>query len=96
MTSTTFKIPVRPLKHLLGSNHVKPCMFWPVVVKTQSTAAQRTRLEQLDDFEEGSVREVGDLSQQEYTAHIEQLNRELVQAWHDDQRVKALKIAIQV
>lgn len=71
-------------------------MLWPVVVKTQSTAAQRTRLEQLDDFEEGSVREVGDLSQQEYTARIEQLNRELVQAWHDDQRVKALKIAIQV
>lgn len=36
-----------------------------------------------------------DLSQQEYASRIEQLNNELVQAWHSDQRVKALKIAIQ-
>lgn len=36
-----------------------------------------------------------DLSQQEYISRIEQLNNELVQAWHSDQRVKALKIAIQ-
>lgn len=66
-----------------------------VVMKTQSSAT-RTRLEQLDDFEEGSVREMGDLSQQEYVSRIEQLNQELVQAWHSDCRVKALKIAIQV
>lgn len=56
----------------------------------------KNRLEQLDDFEEGSVRQMLDLSQQEYTNRIEQLNQELVQAWHNDQRVKALKIAIQV
>lgn len=56
----------------------------------------RTRLEQLDDFEEGSVRQMLDLTQQEYVARIELLNNELVQAWHSDQRVKALKIAIQV
>ncbi|XP_057321431.1 VPS35 endosomal protein-sorting factor-like [Microplitis mediator] len=55
----------------------------------------RNRLEQLDDFEEGSVRQMLDLSQQEYVSRIEQLNNELVQAWHADQRVKALKIAIQ-
>lgn len=66
-----------------------------VAVKSQSSVV-RTRLEQLDDFEEGSVREVADLSQQEYIIRIEQLNEELVQAWHQDQRVKALKIAIQV
>lgn len=65
-----------------------------VAVKSQSSVV-RTRLEQLDDFEEGSVREVADLSQQEYISRIEQLNEELVQAWHQDQRVKALKIAIQ-
>lgn len=53
------------------------------------------RLEQLDDFEEGSVRQMLDLSQQEYVTRIEQLNQELVQAWHSDQRVRALKIAIQ-
>ncbi|XP_033326331.2 VPS35 endosomal protein-sorting factor-like [Megalopta genalis] len=69
------------------------------VVKVQPTGGVvdkvRTRLEQLDDFEEGSVRQMLDLSQQQYTARIEQLNSELVQAWHSDQRVKALKIAIQ-
>lgn len=68
-----------------------------VVVKAQSSMVDkvRTRLEQLDDFEEGSVRQMLDLSQQEYVSRIEQLNTELVQAWHQDQRVKALKIAIQ-
>lgn len=75
-----------------------------VVARPQPTGPQtsaavekvRTRLEQLDDFEEGSVREEGDLTQGEYAARIEQLNTELVQAWNGDQRVKALKIAIQV
>lgn len=56
----------------------------------------KNRLEQLDDFDEGSVRQMLDLTQHEYTSRIEQLNHELVQAWHNDQRVKALKIAIQV
>lgn len=56
----------------------------------------KTRLEQLDDFEDGSVRQMHGLSQQEYTAQIEQLNNELVHAWNSDHRVKALKIAIQV
>ncbi|CAK9815608.1 VPS35 endosomal protein-sorting factor-like [Anthophora plagiata] len=69
------------------------------VVKVQPSTGVvdkvRTRLEQLDDFEEGSIRQMLDLSQQQYTSRIEQLNNELVQAWHSDQRVKALKIAIQ-
>lgn len=71
-----------------------------VVVKVQPSGTMvdkvRTRLEQLDDFEEGSVRQMLDLTQQEYAVRIELLNNELVQAWHSDQRVKALKIAIQV
>ncbi|XP_012255846.2 VPS35 endosomal protein-sorting factor-like isoform X2 [Athalia rosae] len=70
-----------------------------VVVKVQPSGTMvdkvRTRLEQLDDFEEGSVRQMLDLTQQEYAARIELLNNELVQAWHSDQRVKALKIGIQ-
>nr|CAD7444955.1 unnamed protein product [Timema bartmani] len=68
-----------------------------VVVKAQSSVVDKVknRLEQLDDFEEGSVRQMLDLSQQEYAGRIEQLNQELVQAWHTDQRVRALKIAIQ-
>lgn len=66
------------------------------MVKAQSTAVDKVqhRLEQLDCFEEGSQRKL-DLSQAEYVARIEQLNKELVSAWNTEQRVKALKIAIQ-
>ena len=69
-------------------------------MKVQPTGSMvdkvKTRLEQLDDFEDGSVRQMLNLTQTEYMTRIEQLNNELVQAWHSDQRVKALKIAIQV
>jgi len=67
------------------------------IVKTQTTMSDKVkyRLEQLDDFEDGSIRHMMDLTQQEYVIKIEQLNQELVNAWHNDQRVKALKIAIQ-
>lgn len=56
-------------------------MYLLVVVKAQSSAVDKVkhRLEQLDDFEEGSVRQMLDLSQQEYVNRIEQLNQELVQ-----------------
>ncbi|XP_053669641.1 VPS35 endosomal protein sorting factor-like [Anopheles nili] len=66
-------------------------------IKPQTTMSEKVkyRLEQLDDFDESSVRQMLDLSQQEYVLKIEQLNHELVQAWNQDQRVKALKIAIQ-
>ncbi|XP_077526867.1 VPS35 endosomal protein-sorting factor-like [Haemaphysalis longicornis] len=68
-----------------------------VVVKTQSSVTDKVknRLEQLDDFEEGSVREMLNLSQQEYASRIEELHQALRQAWDQDQRVRALKIAIQ-
>ncbi|XP_052263042.1 VPS35 endosomal protein-sorting factor-like isoform X1 [Dreissena polymorpha] len=70
-----------------------------VAIKTQTSNTMsdkvRNRLEQLDDFEEGSVQEMLNLSQQEYVSRIEDLNQHLVQAWDQDQRVKALKIAIQ-
>ncbi|KAK7112793.1 hypothetical protein V1264_012185 [Littorina saxatilis] len=71
-----------------------------VVIKTQHHAATVTdkvknRLEQLDDFEEGSVKEMMNLSQQDYVKRIEELNQALVTAWEQDQRVKSLKIAIQ-
>ncbi|CAG9859861.1 unnamed protein product [Phyllotreta striolata] len=67
-----------------------------VMVKAQSTAIDKVqhRLKQLDSFEEGSQHRL-DLSQSEYITKIEQLNKELVVAWNTDQRVKALKIAIQ-
>ncbi|XP_068610312.1 VPS35 endosomal protein-sorting factor-like [Brachionichthys hirsutus] len=55
----------------------------------------RTRLEELDDLEEGSQRELLNLSQQDYAARIEELNQSLKEAWASDQKVKALKIVIQ-
>ncbi|KAG5897769.1 hypothetical protein JTB14_019988 [Gonioctena quinquepunctata] len=67
-----------------------------VIVKAQSTAVDKVqhRLKQLDSFEEGSQQKL-DLSQAEYMSKINQLNKELVSAWNTEQRVKALKIAIQ-
>uniref|UniRef100_A0A673M3T7 VPS35 endosomal protein-sorting factor-like n=1 Tax=Sinocyclocheilus rhinocerous TaxID=307959 RepID=A0A673M3T7_9TELE len=55
----------------------------------------RTRLEELDDLEEGSQRELLNLSQQDYVNRIEELNQSLKEAWGSDQKVKALKIVIQ-
>ncbi|XP_077979506.1 VPS35 endosomal protein-sorting factor-like [Glandiceps talaboti] len=71
-----------------------------VVVKTQvaqSTMSDKVkhRLEQLDDFEEGSVKEMLNLSQQDYVHRIDELNQAMISAWEQDQRVKTLKIAIQ-
>lgn len=69
------------------------------LVKTQINFSEKVknRLEQLqlDDFDENSIRRVNDLTQQEYQSRIEQLNQGLIQAWKTDERVKALKIAIQ-
>jgi hypothetical protein len=56
----------------------------------------KTRLEELEDLEEGSIQEALDLSQQEWVEKINQLNNDLKAAWDQEQRVKALKIAIQV
>ncbi|KAK6329347.1 hypothetical protein J4Q44_G00013250 [Coregonus suidteri] len=55
----------------------------------------RTRLEELDDLEEDSQRELLNLSQQDYVNYIEKLNQSLKEAWASDQKVKALKIVIQ-
>nr|XP_008122571.1 PREDICTED: UPF0505 protein C16orf62 [Anolis carolinensis] len=55
----------------------------------------RTRLEELDDLEEGSQKELLNLTQQDYTHRIEELNQSLKDAWASDQKVKALKIVIQ-
>ncbi|KAG0723380.1 UPF0505 protein CG8202 [Chionoecetes opilio] len=82
------------------------------VVKTQTAVPERhrsqgmsgserlrARLEQMDTLDEvssGAVREVGGLTQGEFTHRLNTLKLEMVQAWNSDQRVKALKIAIQV
>ncbi|XP_020813657.1 UPF0505 protein CG8202 [Drosophila serrata] len=66
-------------------------------IKAHTVVADKTkyRLEQLDHFDDGSMRHMMDLTQQEYIQRFDQLKQELIQSWHNDQRVKALKIAIQ-
>ena len=55
----------------------------------------RHRLQQLDERED-DLSEHGGLSQEDYIRTIERIADELQQAWRLDQRVKALKIVIQV
>ena len=66
--------------------------------KAQAASGDKVkhRLEQLDDVDDGSVKETLNLNQKDYVKKIDDLNRALVSAWDNDQRVKALKIAIQV
>lgn len=65
-------------------------------MKAQSSSVDKVqhRLDQLDTFEESTQKKLN-VSQTEYVSQIEQLNKELVIAWNTEQRVKALKIAIQ-
>ncbi|XP_041474018.1 VPS35 endosomal protein-sorting factor-like isoform X1 [Lytechinus variegatus] len=84
----------------ITTSFLSPADREKVTVKTQVvqgtvTDKVKNRLEQLDDFEEGSVKEMLNLSQQEYVYRIEELNQALINAWDLDQKVKALKIAIQ-
>ncbi|XP_013146011.1 PREDICTED: UPF0505 protein C16orf62 homolog [Papilio polytes] len=53
------------------------------------------RLEQLDEFDEGSIRKTIGLSQQEFVGKINMLDEEIKKAWDTEQRVKAFKICIQ-
>lgn len=55
----------------------------------------KNRLEQLDDFDDDSVRKTMGLSQQEFVTKINMLNDEIKKAWESEQRVKAFKIGIQ-
>ena len=56
----------------------------------------KSRLSQLEDEDGESLQKMQDLSQQDYIHRIEQLKAELVSAWKQDLRVRALKIVIQV
>lgn len=71
------------------------CFFFAVVIKKQINDKLKHRLQQLDEYEE-HVREHKGLSRDDYVARITQISHELHQAWAMDQRVKALKIVIQV
>jgi len=45
---------------------------------------------------EYSEKELYDLTQQEFVTHMDNLGKEIIEAWNNEQRVKALKIVIQV
>lgn len=63
------------------------------------SATIRSRLEELEEFDdqmEYSERELYDLTQQEFVSHMDYLGKEIIDAWNNEQRVKALKIVIQV
>ncbi|GAU95177.1 hypothetical protein RvY_06843-2 [Ramazzottius varieornatus] len=73
----------------------------PIVTARSASVAGKIQsrlesLEQLDNVEVGTVKEVLNLTQQEYIARLDQLHHKLQAAWRDDQRVTALKIAIQL
>ena len=70
-------------------------LTFQVIVKQQISDQMKHRLQQLDEFEE-NVSEHKGLSRDDYVTRITQISEELYQAWHTDQRVKALKIVIQV
>ena len=68
----------------------------PTAVTTTTVSEKvRHRLEQLDDFEDGSVHELQNLSQREFIGHVDKLKSSMREFWNQDQKVKALKIAIQ-
>lgn len=56
----------------------------------------KNRLEQLDQFDEDNMQEMVNLSQQDYIKRIDELNNALLTAWNEDEKVKSLKIVIQV
>lgn len=69
-----------------------------VTSKSMTTVSDKIkeRLEQLDQFDDENMQEMANLSQQEYIKRIDELNNALLKAWNDDDRVKSLKIVIQV
>ena len=56
----------------------------------------KDRLEKLDQFDDDNMLEMANLSQQDYIKRIDELNNALLMAWNEDDRVKSLKIVIQV
>lgn len=56
----------------------------------------RGRTDRLDDLDEGIVFEINDITPQEYFRRIDSFHKEVIRAWNEDQKVRALKIVIQV
>ncbi|XP_065201247.1 VPS35 endosomal protein-sorting factor-like [Planococcus citri] len=48
-----------------------------------------------DDYEDGIIFEINDIHPQDYCRRIDKFHKEVIRAWNEDQRVRALKIVIQ-
>ena len=74
------------------------CLHWVlrdwVIAKNplDKTAQRLAQLEETGD----TVKQTLKLNQKEYEKHIEKLHEDLREAWDNEERVKSLKIAIQV
>ncbi len=66
----------------------------PEAAPRTSLDSSRARLEQLQRASDGEA--TVNLTQKEYVAHIEKLERDLYAAWSKSERVRSLRIAIQV
>jgi hypothetical protein len=69
-----------------------------MVSKNLTTVSDKIkeRLEKLDQFDDDNMQEMANLSQQDFIKRIDELNNALLNAWNEDDRVKSLKIVIQV
>ncbi|CAM4969975.1 unnamed protein product [Rotaria socialis] len=77
------------------SNNNDESMIDSSKIADMTTTSERikNRLEQLDAYEGGQ--QTQSLTQQEYVNRINEMNKDMGQAWKNDQRVKTLKIVIQ-
>lgn len=59
-----------------------------------SPVSSTARHEQLDTFDEGTVKELKNLTVQEYTQRIVELRSAMVSAWHRDEKVGEIEVRI--
>lgn len=74
----------------------KDFFFLPSVIWHCFSPSLSASLSRLVFSCQGSQKELLNLTQQDYVNRIEELNQSLKDAWSSDQKVKALKIVIQV
>lgn len=69
-----------------------------MTTKTLATTSDKIkeRLAKLDQYDDENMQEMANLSQQDFIKRIDELNNALLTAWKEDDRVKSLKIVIQV
>ena len=58
--------------------------------------AQAAKPERGNEFEDGIIFEVNDMTPNDFAKRIQNYHDEVIRAWQEDQRVKAIKIVIQV